>query len=265
MLRDKETMEGSDTSDIVTLNQEIQNCRQQAKFWTDKLSSLEAQKRRILVLQRLQEDPQRAWESLSDEKRTKEIVLLFLKHDPHFFGECPWKGRSDGYPFYKEGKAELPERLRHDRDIALEYIRNEHYEEEYDGGNGPYCYEIPHFLWDDEEIVRIACKKHSHCIEFVSPRFRDDKEIALTAIRSPDGWACSYFFKHLSDRLKKDSDVLLAAVERKLDLTTLFWKALLATSARSTLSCQSPRTQRIFRKMSHFSIIFQTVFLITRR
>jgi len=202
------TMADTEGRQAMEINAEIQKCRQQVEFWTNKLEKLEAEQRRTFLLARIRDDPGATWDGLSQEKRTKEVVIAFLAHDPHFFGECPWRDEDED----DEGRTFLPEEFVEDRDVVLAYARGEHYEEVYgDRLIDVYWYTIPEFLRGDKEAVLLVCTKHWRSLEHASPRLRDDKHVVLSAIKN-GGWNRSGALRYVSERLRGDHDVLLAVV-----------------------------------------------------
>lgn len=163
------------------------------------------------LLARIRHDPGRVWDSLSEEQRTKEVVLAILDCDPHFFGECPWVKGVDRLEGYSPGRATLPDEFCEDRDVALAYASGEDYEQSFNGCEN-YWYELPEFIQDDEEVVIAVCSKHFESLRDASPRLRDNKAVVLSAVDSR-GWNSCDALEYASDRLRGDMDILLATVK----------------------------------------------------
>lgn len=60
----------------------------------------------------------------------------------------------------------------------------------------------------DKEIVMVALKNNGSVLKIVDEQLRDDKEIVLTALNGNNFTA----LKYVSERLKRDDDVIGAAV-----------------------------------------------------
>lgn len=194
------------------INAEIQECRQQVEFWTNKLQKLEAIRRRPFLMARIKEDPLATWEELAEGTETKDVVLALINRDPHFFGECPWtQGEFDAV--INEDRPILPDRLWDDRDVILAYAKVEDYKDVYGYAvDGTYGYDIPDCVADDKEVVLAMCGKHWPCLGTASQRLQDDKEVVLAAIRWGD-WNSCLGIQHASERLRGDVDIILAAVK----------------------------------------------------
>lgn len=67
-------------------------------------------------------------------------------------------------------------------------------------------------LRDNEEIVKLGLQKSSHAMKYVSARLRDHEEIAKGMIMAP--YIETPGFKYLSERLRKQEDLVLQAVQR---------------------------------------------------
>ena len=107
----------------------------------------------------------------------------------------------------------VSERLRHDRDVVLAAIKENHLAIEYAGEEFDEDSEIMSAYQkgnpplSNRQQVLAAIEKDPMAIGEVSEEFWDDKEVMLAAVKRNGN-----LFIYASDRLKDDEDILLAAV-----------------------------------------------------
>jgi len=129
------------------------------------------ERRRIYTLARIQDDPRTVWQGLSEDEKTKEVIVAILEQDVHFFVPCPWN--PDDVRAWVAPS--LPEEFLTDRDVFLAFVKGERHDA---------CCRwivVPDFVRDDKEVMILVCEKRNDCLQYASPRLRDDKDVVWAA------------------------------------------------------------------------------------
>jgi len=135
-----------------------------------------------------------------------EVIKAAIKSHNQAFSYIPDKWKSNKEILDLVISAEIsdssfehfPESYRDDKNVALKAVKD-------DAGCSRY---LSMRLKDDKELALIAINDRGIYLEEFSERVRDDKEVVLKALKN-DTWRC---LSSVSDRLKSDIDVVIAAV-----------------------------------------------------
>jgi len=150
-------------------------------------------------------------------KLTKKIgtfprkPMALYKNYNTFFKELPLHLRDDKdivlkvVGGYGDAIMHVSDRLRDNREVVLAAVTNPHYEF------------LLQFISDrlklDDEIIHLSLKNSEYTIENASEDIRDNKKIALEAVKMQ-----GFVFKSLSERLKNDKEVALIAIKQDLNI-----------------------------------------------
>jgi len=171
----------------------ILECKQQIKFWQDKLKILEKEQEKYIKLARLKLDAPSTWRLLSrKERREKDFILAALESP-----ELP-----DALEDFENGS--FPSHIRLDREILMARVSRQDFAKSVKGDCDLF---VPPKLRNDKAVVLEIVKHYPQVIEFISNELKEDRDILRAVLNRSK--LPAHFLQHFSENLRSDADTML--------------------------------------------------------